>query len=271
VTTSRSHATIGILRKLRRVAITVVAFALSLVGLCFAWSLAAISFDAQNLFPGPLASLARFGELMANGELLIASLYSLMRIFVGFAIGCALGVIAGSLMGMSRIVRAALAPYIHFIRFIPPVAWFAPVLLWVGAGEAGKIILIIDTTVFIVAINTMLGVHAINVDKIRMALAMGATRAQLFLRIILPGAAAYIFTGMRLAMGNSFATIVAAELLASTSGLGFMITNAQNLLEVPTMFAAILMLGILGYISDVVLESLVRRFGGRYLLESKGG
>ena len=164
-----------------------------------------------------------------------------------------------------------LAPYVQFLRFIPPVAWFAPVLLWLGAGEAGKIVLIIDTTVFIVAINTMLGVHAINIDKTRMASAMGANRTQLFLLIVLPGAGAYIFTGMRLAMGNSFATIVAAELLASTSGLGFMITNAQNMLEMPTMFAAIIMLGILGYISDVLLSHLSAGLVEGIFLRAKGG
>ena len=202
--------------------------------------------------------------MLADGTLLHASEVSLARIAVGFAVGSVGGVVLGLAMGRSATARAVLEPYVQFFRFIPPLAWFAPVLLWFGTGESAKVMLIVYTTIFVVTLNTIAGVEAVPRNKIRMAQSFGATSRQLFLLVTLPASAPYIFSGMRIAMGNSFMTVVAAEMLAANQGLGVLINDGLLFLQITTVFAAIIALGILGFATDRLFQFLIRRFGGRF-------
>ena len=117
-------------------------------------------------------------------------------------------------------MRRLLEPYTEFLRFIPATALITVAVIWFGIGEGSKIFLIIYTTVFIVIINTAAGVSAVAPNKIRAARSLGAGPAQVFFFVALPATVPYILTGMRLAMANSFVTIVAAELVAANDGLG---------------------------------------------------
>ena len=117
-------------------------------------------------------------------------------------------------------MRRLLEPYTEFLRFIPATALITVAVIWFGIGEGSKIFLIIYTTVFIVIINTAAGVAAVAPNKIRAARSLGASRAQVFFFVALPATVPYILTGMRLAMANSFVTIIAAELVAANNGLG---------------------------------------------------
>ncbi len=218
------------------------------------------------LFPPPSTTFARLAGLIRDGTLEQAAGVSLARIAAGFIAGSIAGILLGLLLGTSRTARALLEPYVHFLRFIPPLAWFAPVLLWVGTGELAKILLIMYTTVFVVALNTTAGVITIPRSKIRMARALGGRPLQIFFLVTLPASAPYVFTGMRIAMGNSFMTIVAAEMLAANDGLGYLVNSGALFLDTSTVFSGVIALGTLGFATDRFFLFLIGRFGGRFAL-----
>src|SRR3989442_6007205 len=171
------------------------------------------------LFPSPLSTLRVGLGLAAKGQLQADLWASLARILAGFALGSALGVTGGILMGSFRPARLFFEPYLQFLRFLPALAWIPAVMLWLGTGERAKIALLAYTTVFIVALNTMVGVTRVPRNQVRAARSFGATRWKIFVLVTIPATVSHMLTGMRLAMGNCFMTVVAAELVASDSGL----------------------------------------------------
>src|SRR6266404_4081483 len=225
-------------------------YALGFASLFVIWQLASLYLVSSVLFPPPTVVFKKGLVLARNGVLLEHLSASLQRILAGFMAGSLLGIPIGLAMGSFRPVRRLLEPYTEFLRFIPSVAMITVAVIWFGIGEASKIFLIVYTTIFIVIINTAAGVSAIAPDKIRAAQALGATRAQIFLYVALPATVPYILTGMRLAMGNSFVTIIAAELVAANPGLGKMIWDARLYLLVDQIFVALLVLGLLGFTTD---------------------
>jgi ABC-type nitrate/sulfonate/bicarbonate transport system permease component len=247
---------------------TVLVYFVSIALVLVVWEVLARQFGFLTLFPPPSATLGSFTELILDGSIGTASLHSLGRILAGFLVGSALGVLLGLLAGTSAPFRAIMDPYIHFFRFIPPLAWFAPVLLWFGTGEMTRILLIVYTTIFVVALNTIAGVMSVPPNKARMARSFGASDSQVFFLVTMPASMPFIFTGMRLAMGNSFATVVAAEMLAANNGLGYLIARSQMWLEITTIFSAVIALGILGFAADRLFQALIDRFGGQYAVRS---
>ena len=161
-------------------------------------------------------------------------------------------------------MRRILEPYTEFLRFIPATALITVAVIWFGIGEGSKIFLIIYTTVFIVIINTAAGVSAVAPNKIRAARSLGANPAQVFLFVALPATVPFILTGMRLAMGNSFVTIIAAELVAANAGLGKMIWDARLYMLVDQIFVALVVLGLLGFTADRLFRWAIYAFAGRF-------
>src|SRR6266540_2031520 len=198
-------------------------YALGFVSLFLIWQLASRYVVSSVLFPPPTVVFSKGLLLVRNGVLLEHLAASMQRILAGFIAGSLLGIPIGLAMGSFWPVRKLLEPYTEFLRFIPSVAMITVAVIWFGIGEGAKIFLIIYTTIFIVILNTAAGVSAIAPNKIRAAQSLGATRAQIFFHVALPATVPYILTGMRLAMGNSFTTIVAAELIAANDGLGKML------------------------------------------------
>src|SRR6266700_3402578 len=240
------------------------AYALGFASLFVIWQLTSIYLVGSVLFPPPTVVL-RKGLVLARNGILFEHLWaSLQRILAGFLAGSLLGVPIGLAMGSFRPVRKVLEPYTEFLRFIPSVAMITVAVIWFGIGEGSKIFLIIYTTVFIVILNTAAGVSAIAPNKIRAAQALGATRAQIFLHVALPATVPYILTGMRLAMTNSFVTIVAAELVAANNGLGKMLWDARLYMLVDDIFVALLVLGLLGFVIDRIFRWCIFLFAGRY-------
>jgi len=234
-------------------------------GLLFAiWHIAAVYIVGSILFPPPGRVIAKAIGLIEEGILQEQVLVSLRRIMTGFAGGAAIGIPLGLAIGSFRPVRYLLEPFTEFFRFIPATAMITVAVIWFGIGEASKIFLIIYTTVFIVTLNTAAGVGAIAPNKIRAARSMGASTWQVFLYVALPATAPYILTGMRLAMGNSFVTIVAAELIAANAGLGKMIWDARLYMLVDQIFVALLTLGLLGFATDRLFRWAIHTFAGRF-------
>jgi NitT/TauT family transport system permease protein len=193
---------------------------------------------------------------------------SLVRIAIGFTLGTLVGVPVGLAMGLFRPVAIVLEPYVQFFRFVPPVAWIIPAILWFGIGETSKIFLIFYTTVYLVLLNTMAGVAAVARNQIRSARCFGASPRQLFLWVSLPATMSYVLTGMRLGMGNSFAAVVGAEFIASQSGLGFLILDSGTWMATDRMFAGMLTLGLLGIVADQIFRVVTGYWAARYLMKA---
>lgn len=228
------------------------------------WHLVSVHLLNSVLFPPPLQVFAKAIELARDGTLWENASISLQRIALGFLFGALIGIPLGLAIGSFAGVRRVLEPYTEFLRFIPATALITVAVIWFGIGEGSKIFLIIYTTVFIVIINTAAGVSAVAPNKIRAARSLGASRAQVFWYVALPATVPYILTGMRLAMGNSFVTIIAAELVAANAGLGKMIWDARLYMLVDQIFVALLVLGLLGFTADRLFRWGIYAFAGRF-------
>ena len=228
------------------------------------WHVASVYLLSSVLFPPPGRVVGKAIELAQDGTLWENARVSLERIGLGFLFGTLISVPIGLAIGSFGIVRRILEPYTEFLRFIPATAMITVAVIWFGIGEGSKIFLIIYTTVFIVIISTAAGVSAVTPNKIRAARSLGASRAQVFWYVAFPATVPYILTGMRLAMGNSFVTIIAAELVAANAGLGKMIWDARLYMLVDQIFVALLVLGLLGFTADRLFRWGIYAFAGRY-------
>jgi len=228
------------------------------------WHVMATYVFRSVLFAPPLAVFAKAIELSASGVLLDNILVSMQRILLGFLIGSAIGFPVGLLMGNVRFVRRFLEPYTEFFRFIPAISLLTLAVIWFGIGETAKIFLIVYSTLFIVVLNTMSGVISIPVNKIRAAQCLGATRTQIFVFVSLPATVPFILTGMRIAMGNAFMTMVSAEMLAANAGIGQMMWTARLYMQVDELFVGLVVLGLLGFATDRLFRFLIGRFADKY-------
>lgn len=237
--------------------------ALSVVLGFVAWAL--VSRDMNPLFlPSPWATWQSLDEFLEDGTLWQAILFSSQRILTGWALGLVVGIPLGLLMGASRIVRTFLDPYIEFFRFVPPIAFVTLAIIWLGPGESSKIALIFYTTVFIVILNMIAGVLSVNPLRLRAAAALGASKPWIMLTVTLPSTLPYMITGARVAMSNSFLTIVSAEMVAAQHGLGALIWLSRSYGRTEWVFIGIITLGLLGFLFDRILRLLTNRFLKRY-------
>jgi len=240
------------------------AYFLGFCSLFLVWHVVATYVVASVLFPPPLAVLVRAIELLQDGTLATNIGASLQRIVIGFIAGSVLGIPIGLVIGSFPLARKFLEPWTESLRFIPSVAMITIAVIWFGIGEPSKVFLIIYTTIFIVILNTAAGVGAISPNKIRAAQALGASSRQIFFLVAFPATVPYILTGMRIAMANSFTTIVAAELVAANSGLGVMLWQGRMYMQIGDIFVALVSLCILGFVADRLFRFGVARFAGRY-------
>ena len=230
------------------------------------WQLLSLHTIAYFL-PSPVEVVRALVKLYATGQLIQDVEISTFRILTGWALGIVVGVPLGLVMGWWPFTRRLFDPYVEFFRFIPPIAFVSLAIIWFGIGETSKVVLIFYTTVFIITLNTVAGVLAVEEVKLRAAAALGADRLQTLSRVVFPATVPYIVTGSRLAMGNSFLTIVSAEIIAAEHGIGALIWNARNYAATDQVFAGILVLGAMGFVYDrvirVVTGRLLRRYGVR--------
>lgn len=228
------------------------------------WTLESRLLDSP-LFPSPLRIFDALVDLLRSGVLLTDVAVSLRRIVIGFVLGCLVGIPLGLAMGLFRMVRAFCDPLVQFLRFVPPIAWLIPAIMWFGIGETSKILIIFYMTVFLVLLNTMAGVAAIRRNHIRSAENYGVNRWQLFAWIVVPATMSYSVAGARIAMGNSFAAVVGAELIAADTGLGYRIVESGKWMAMNDMFATMLVLGALGIAADRIVRAFTSRFLDNYL------
>lgn len=237
---------------------------IAIIGGLLLWQLASMT-TSPLFLPSVSQTWAAALELIEDGTLQQAILASSGRILAGWASGVIIGVPLGIFMGRFTIVRQLLDPYIEFFRFIPPIAFVTLAVIWMGPGELSKVALIFYTTVFIVTLNTIAGVQAVNPLRLRAAASLGAGQIKLMTTVILPSTVPFMVTGARIAMGNSFLTVVSAEIVSAREGLGALIWTARNFSRTEWVFVGIIALGILGFVFDRCLRLASNKLLKRYL------
>ena len=219
--------------------------------------------------PSPQAVWGKFvvaaTEGVSNATLWQHTLASLSRIFGAFFLACITAIPVGILMGTNRVMRGIFDPPIEFYRPLPPLAYLPLVIIWFGIGETSKILLIYLAIFAPMAISARAGVRSVSIEQIHAAYAMGANRMQIVRYVILKAAMPEIFTGMRIGIGVGWTTLVAAEMVAATRGLGFMVLNAAEFLASDTVIMGIIVIGLFAFAFDLLM-----RYVERVMLPWKG-
>lgn len=217
------------------------------------WLMAAFAIRNESLLPLPSSVGRVFMEDLANGSLQANTWASLQRVFVGFLIAVITAIPVGFLLGWYSIVRGMAEPIIQFLRVIPPIAIIPLVIVYLGIGESAKVFLIWFSAFLTIVISVYGGVRAIDATLIRAGRVLGAKDVDIFLDIAVPASIPFIFVGMRLGLASAWATLVAAELIASSEGLGFLIIQSGQYRDLARVLLGIAVIGIIGLIMDRVI------------------
>lgn len=237
---------------------------LSALALLVAWVVVTRAGTVSDLFlPGPGELWAAFLDLLANGyksrPLWVHIADSLMRVVVGFGTGAALGTGLGLAMGYFPTVDALCAPFVEFLRPLPQLAYLVLLIIWLGIGETSKITLLFLAALPVAAVAARDGVRNVAQVRVQVAQALGASHWQIFRHVVFPSALAEIFTGARLAVGIVYGTLIAAEIIAGSSGIGWMILDAGRFLRSDYVFVGILIIGLMGIALDWLLLAVEAR------------
>lgn len=236
----------------------------TIAALLFVWWLCTTMGWVKPLFvPSPQAIVRKFIWTMNNGytgtPLWVHVAISTARVFGAFLLACIIGIPLGLAMGISPFMRGIFDPPIEFYRPIPPLAYLPLMIIWFGIGETSKVLLIFLSVFAPVALGARSGVRSAAIEQIHAAYSFGATRWQVLLRVILPSAMPEILTAMRIGIGFGWTTLVAAEMVAATSGLGYMVLSASQFLQTAVVIMGIIIIAAIAYLFDMVMRMAERR------------
>jgi len=239
---------------------------LTVIGLFVLWFLAeGLGLTDDTFFPGPVKTWEEFWIVLTTDNFSRTFLHehilaSLQRILLGFGLGVVFGVPVGLAMGLSNMARAVFDPIVELFRPVPPLAFIPLLILWFGIGETSKVVMLFFAAFFIMVIAARAGVTGVQLSKVHAAYSLGASRQQILRHVILPNALPEIFTGMRVALGVCWGTLVAAELIGADQGLGAMIWEARTFFRNGIVVFGIVVIGIIGVILDLLMRKLEERF-----------
>jgi ABC-type nitrate/sulfonate/bicarbonate transport system permease component len=237
--------------------------ALGLAALAVIWQVVAVIINDPVYLPSVAQTVSTFAHYLgrpypAQGTpLWLDTLTSLRRILIGFAAGTVIGVTLGAAMSASTVARHLVDPVIEVLRPLPPLAFIPLFIIWFGIGETPKEVLILIGVIPIMAVTTVAALDEVPDDLRLCARTLGASARYTMLRVQIRAALPGIITGMRLAMAGSWTSIVAAELIAATSGLGYLISQAGDYLNTALVFSGIIAIAIVGLILDACLRGLL--------------
>lgn len=228
------------------------------------WAVTALQLISPLFLPSPWQVLQKLLTIAGPQGFMDATLWqhlaaSLTRIAIALVLAAIVGVPVGIAMGLSPTVRGILDPLIELYRPVPPLAWLPLVIIWFGIGETPKILLIYLAIFAPVVMSTLAGIKSAQQVRVRAAQSLGASRAQVLWLVILPGALPEILTGLRIGLGVGWSTLVAAELIAATRGLGFMVQSAGEFLATDVVLAGIAVIAIIAFVLELGLRALQRR------------
>lgn len=232
--------------------------ALPVVFLAVIEALVRASILPMHLVPAPSSIMQTLWDLGAT-RLARHVGASVARVYAGFALGSVLALLVGAAMGLSRRVDALLDPAFQALRAIPSLAWVPILLLWMGIDEAPKITLIAIGAFFPVQLGVVAGIHGVDRKLIEFGEVNRLTQRALFMRILLPASLPQIFTGLRTGLSLAWMFMVAAELIAATRGLGYLLSDGRETGRPDLVFGAILLLALLGKISDGAFKTIETR------------
>lgn len=240
--------------------------ALTILALLLVWeAVTRLGLIAPLFLPSPEAVVARFFVVARDGfadATLLAHLSaSLGRVFGALVLAVAVAIPVGLAIGTSTVGRGIFDPLLEFLRPIPPLAYLPLIIIWCGIGEPSKVLVIAIAMLAPIALSTAAGVRGVSEDRVRAARALGASPAQVIRWVFLPSALPSILTGLRIALGTGWTTLVAAELIAATEGLGFMIQSAANFLNTEVVILGILIIATVAF----ALEYAVRRIEAAFV------
>jgi len=212
--------------------------------------------------PTPETVFTRVWE-SARGQLTDAPLathfgWSMFRVFTAFLLACVTAIPIGIAMGVSRIARGIFDPPIEFYRPLPPLAYLPLIIIWFGIDELSKVLLIYLACFAPLAMSARAGVRSVSQEQIHAAYSMGASRWQVILHVVIPAAMPEILTAMRISIGFGWTTLVAAEMVAATYGLGQMVLNASNFLRTDIVIMGIVVIGAVAYLFDLLMRQVER-------------
>jgi ABC-type nitrate/sulfonate/bicarbonate transport system permease component len=237
--------------------------AAGIAALLLLWQAAAMILNDQVALPSVAQTVQQFLHYLdhpypAQGKPIWFDLYiSLQRILIGFIIGVACGIALGAAMSGSRVMRHLVDPVIEILRPLPPLAFIPLFIVWLGIGEMPKEVLIIVGVVPLMAVTTVAALDEVPDDLRLCARTLGASSRYAMLHVQIRAALPFILTGMRFAMAGAWSSIVAVELLAATSGLGFMIMQAGDYLDTALVFAGIITIAMAGLLMDAGIRGLL--------------
>ena len=232
--------------------------------LLFVWWLVTAMGWVKPLFvPAPQTIVQRFivicGEGFTGTPLWSHILISTERVFGAFLLACVIGIPLGLAMGISPLIRGIFDPPIEFYRPIPPLAYLPLMIIWFGIGETSKVLLIFLSVFAPVALGARAGVRSAAIEQIHAAYSFGATRWQVLQHIILPSAMPEILTAMRIGIGFGWTTLVAAEMVAATKGIGYMVLAASQFLQTAIVIMGIVVIAAIAYLFDLLMRFIERK------------
>jgi len=215
---------------------------------------------SSYLLPSPARVAQTFAELALSGRLAADTLVSLGRMAAGFFISVALGVPLGFVFAARPRLYAYSGGILELLRNTPPLAFIPLLILWCGIGELSKLILIVLVAFFPILINTVEGVSHVDQKLVEAGRVFGFDRGRIFREVVFPCALPNIVTGMRIGMGYSWRAIIGAEMIASSSGLGYLILNGQQLSQTDAVICGIIVIALLGELGEALLSRLTKPF-----------
>lgn len=237
----------------KKSAVFIALLAIWQIGCNFAWW-------NTYILPTPQKVLMTFWKLTQSGQLLEHIGISFGRILIGFLISILIGVPLGLLFGLHTKLYTYFKGLFEFIRHTPPLALVPILILWFGIGEKTKIIIIVLASLFPILMSTMSGVRSCDPKLVEVGKSFKLTYIEIFKKIIFPAAVPQILVGMTLAFGYSWRAIIGAEMIAASAGLGYMILDGQQLSRPDVVIVGILVIGILGALTDLLFEKITKPF-----------
>jgi sulfonate transport system permease protein len=228
-----------------------------LVGLW--WGVVAVGLVAPYQLAPPPQVLREMIALAQDGTLWNDLVASVERVVSGFAIGCVLACALGTFVGLSRTAERVVDPTLQAIRAVPSLAWVPLILLWLGIGEPAKITLVAIGAFFPIYVNLVAGIHHVDRKLVEVAQIFGVRGLERARRVILPAASPSLFVGMRVGFTQAWLFLVAAELIASTKGLGFLLVEGQQISRPDRILVAIVLLALCGKITESIMRAIEKR------------
>lgn len=246
-------------KKVRKIPVWLKGFVLPIV-IAIIWQVISSSgIIAATVLPGPLQIVQTFVDLIVGGELFSHLQISVLRALAGFLLGAGIALAFGFFVGFSKRTESYIDPTMQMLRTIPSLAVTPLFILWFGFDELSKILLIAFASFFPVYVNTYNGIRSVDAKLFEVAQVLEFNKRKQFTKLILPAALSHILVGIRLSIGTAWLSLVVAELMGSSAGVGYMIMDARQFSQTDKVFVGIIIFGLVGKLTDSLVRLLEKR------------